>query len=290
MNLKLPILGALLALAVTVFAACGDAATPTPVPTATPVPQINQVSFTAVDYGFSGPESIPAGMTTFNLANEGQELHHLQLISLPEGMTPLDLLAAFEEAGPEAPPPPGVEAAGGVGVLGPGVSGSSTMNLKEGNYVLLCFVEDPQGVPHLALGMAAPLTVTAATGPLAAEPAATVAIDLFDFGFDLSGPIPAGTQTFEVTNLGPQDHEAILVRLEPGATAQDFLAAFEPDAPPGPPPGLPLGGFQAVANGGRGFFTADFTPGNYALLCGIPDEATGAPHFALGMLEEFTVQ
>ena len=271
-------------------AACGDSAT------ATPTPQINQVSIEAFDYGFTSPDTIPAGMTTFTVVNAGQELHHhhhhhhQQLISLAEGMSVEDLLAALAEGEPEGPPPPGVEPAGGVSVLGPGVSGSVTMNLAPGNYVMVCFISDQNGVPHLALGMVSPLTVTSATGPLAAEPAPDLNMNMIDFGFELSAPISAGTQAILVTNNGEQEHEAFLVQLSPGITAQDFLAAFEPDAPPGPPPGLPLGGLQSVAPGGRGTIITDFTPGNYAFICFVGDPDSGAPHFALGMLSEFTVQ
>ena len=101
MKLKSLVVGLLLTLALVSLAACGEGATPTP------VPQINQVGFSAFDYGFNGPETIPAGMTTITMVNEGQDLHHQQLIRLPEGMSVEDLVAAFAEGGPEAPPPPG---------------------------------------------------------------------------------------------------------------------------------------------------------------------------------------
>ena len=232
MKFKLPILGVLLMLEVALSAACGDSATSTLPPTSTPVPQINQVSFTAVDYGFNGPESIPAGMTGITLVNEGQDLHHQQLLKLPEGMTAEELLTGFQsgEVGPETP---GLLAAGGVGALGPGVTGTATMNLEAGNYVMVCFIPDANSVPHLALGMAKPLNITEATGPLAAEPAPDLDIGMIEFEFEVSAPISAGTQTILVTNDGEQEHEAFLVQLAPGATAQDFVAAFEPDAPPG---------------------------------------------------------
>lgn len=274
--------------AIVALAACGASATATPPPTPTPVPQINEVSFTAVDYEFNGPSSIPAGMTRITLANEGQDLHHQQLIKLPDGVTKADLIAAFA-AGPGSPPPPGVEAAGGVSVLAPGGNGTATMNLDQGNYVMICLVPDAEGVPHFALGMVSSLTVTAATGPLAAEPDSDLTVEMFDFGYSLSEPITAGVQTIRVTNNGPQDHEAFLVQLAPGASAMDFLAAFAPDAPPGPPPGLPLGGFQSIADSGGGFFTANFAPGNFALICFVEDVDTGAPHAVLGMIEEFTI-
>ena len=66
MKRVLILVSALMALIVT-LAACGEDATFTPPPTATPVPQINQVTFSAFDYGFRGPDSIPAGMTTLTL-------------------------------------------------------------------------------------------------------------------------------------------------------------------------------------------------------------------------------
>lgn len=37
-------------------------------------------------------------------------------------------------------------------------------------------------------------------------------------------------------------------------------------------------------------FNVNVTPGNYAFLCFVEDSDTGAPHFALGMLEEFRIQ
>ena len=164
------------------------------------------------------------------------------------------------------------------------------MNLEAGNYVMVCFISDANGVPHIALGMATKLTVTEAPGPVAAEPASDLEIAMIDFGFELSGSVSSGLQSILITNPGQQEHEAALVQLAPGATAHDFLAAFQPGAPPGPPPGLPLGGLQAVAPGGRGTISIDFTPGNYAFICFIEDEESGAPHFVLGMLMEFQVQ
>ena len=98
--------------------------------------------------------------------------------------------------------------------------------------------------------MVKPLTVTEATCPLAVAPAPDLTIDLVGFGFDLSGPISLRFRTFKAINQGQQDHEAFLVKLAPGATTNDFVAAFSPGAPPGPPPGQGLGGFQAIAAGG----------------------------------------
>ena len=186
---------------VVALAACGDGATPTP------TPQINQVSFNAFDYGYGRPSSIPAGMTTISMVNEGVELHHQQLIKLPEGMAGEDLLAALAQGPAAGPPPPGLKSAGGVSVLAPGGKGTVTVNLEQGNYLMICFIPDSEGVPHFARGMAMSLTVTEAAGHLAAEPDSDMTIDMFDFGYTLSAPISTDTKSIRVTNGGPQDHE-----------------------------------------------------------------------------------
>ena len=262
-----------------------------------PPPQANEVTFTAVDtadgHAFQGPDSLPAGWTPIRFENDSsEEWHHMILIKLPEDLTAQGLIDALLAGGPETPPPPGLEFPGGPSVILPGGSASTTVNLEQGDHVLICFVSNDDGVPHFVSGLWKALTVTAATGPLAPEPAADVTIDMFDepdFGFDISAPITAGTHTIRVTNSGPQLHEVTVIQLAPGASAAFFLAALEADAG-GPPPGKPLGGLTTIESGGYAFFTAVFAPGNYALICFEEDEETGAPHTALGMVVEFTVQ
>jgi hypothetical protein len=43
------------------------------------------VVFVAHDYGFTGPDRIPAGMTTVQIVNQGKDLHHVQIMQLTEG-------------------------------------------------------------------------------------------------------------------------------------------------------------------------------------------------------------
>ena len=134
--------------------------------------------------------------------------------------------------------------------------------------------------------MIKPITVIESEAPLVAAPAAEVTIDMVDIGFGVSGTISSGTQYAQAPNKGQQEHEAFLIQLNPGASVEEFLGAFEPGAPPG----QGRGGFQAIKSGGGGVFTTDFAPGNYALVCFVEEPNTGAPHFALGMIHEFTVQ
>ena len=138
-------------LLLTLLAGCGD--------DDETAPMINEVAYTAADYHFIGPQFLPSGMTELTLANDGMELHHQQLLSLPEGMTADDLIAGLM-SGEGGRPPTGLDTAGGVGALNPGLSGSVTLDLAAGNYALVCFVEDPNtGAHHFALGMIHEFTV-----------------------------------------------------------------------------------------------------------------------------------
>ena len=102
-------------------------------------PMINEVPYTAADYHFIGRQFLPFGMTKLTLANDGMDLHHQQLLSPQQGMTQDGLIAVlmFGEPGPL---PTGLDAAGGVGALNPGLSGSVTLDLAAGNYVMVGFV------------------------------------------------------------------------------------------------------------------------------------------------------
>ena len=113
------------------LAACGD--------DDETAPMINEVPYTAADYRFIGTQFLPSGMTELTSANDGMELHHQQLLSLPKGMTADDLIAGLM-SGEGGPPPTGLDAVGGVGALNPGLLGWVALDLAAGNYVMVCFV------------------------------------------------------------------------------------------------------------------------------------------------------
>jgi hypothetical protein len=56
-----------------------------------------------------------------------------------------------------------------------------------------------------------------------------------------------------------------------------------------PPPADPFAGIQAMGPGGTGWFSMDLTPGTYVALCFVPDDETGQPHAAMGMVKFFNV-
>lgn len=264
-----------LALASTNPAAQGQAAQP------------GQVTMTATDYGFMGPELVPSGLTAVEVVNQGAEVHHAQLVRLAPGKTPADFAAAMK-TDPDHPPA-WVTFVGGPNAVVPGDRATAVMELQPGQHLVLCLVPNKAGVAHVALGMAKPFMVTERVGTRIPEPKPDVVITARDFQFVLSKPITAGSHTLQLVNEGGQAHEVVLVKLAPDAKAKDFIAAFEPGAA-GPPPGRPLGGIVGIERGAHGVFTASFDPGSYALICFFTDAKTGAPHFAQGMTREFDVR
>ncbi|HEX6950240.1 MAG TPA: hypothetical protein VF127_11640, partial [Nitrospira sp.] len=185
--------------------------------------------------------------------------------------------------------PAWVQYAGGPNAHLPGSVASATVNLTEGDYVVICWIPNKNGVPHVALGMQKALSVQGGKPTKVSQLKPSVTIKQIDYQFIFSKPVESGLQTIEVTNHGSQPHEVVVVRLTPGATVKDVIASFEPGAS-GPPPGELVSGITGIEKGERVYFTGEFERGRYGLICFVPDAATGRPHFLLGMTTEFTVE
>jgi len=254
-------------------------------------PATHTATVHAKDFSFDAPDSISAGWTTFHLVNDGPNFHHIQLVRLDSGKTVQDLGEALKN--PNAPPPRWAVFVGGPNAPSPGSASDATLNLQPGSYAMLCVVDIPGHVAHVTKGMVRPLTVTAASGAPAAEPSADVTITESDYKFDIPANITAGNHTFKIVNSGPQPHEVEIIRLAPGKTMKDFgefMAKAYADKVDGPPPGDGLGGITAMIPGGTEYFTANMTPGNYVMICFVPDMKDGKPHADHGMVKEFTVK
>ncbi len=104
----------------------------------------------ATNVGFTlSQSSVPAGTVTFVVHNTGTTIHELVVLktNLPEGRIPTDPAhpAQVLESG----------AVGRVTNLAPGASGTLTLNLAAGSYVLIC--NEPA---HYLIGMHGAFTVT----------------------------------------------------------------------------------------------------------------------------------
>src|SRR5437867_11275912 len=128
------------------------------------------VTITATDYAFGMPDTIPAGLTTFRLVNQGKELHHASLVRLGAGKSAADFQAGLAAAmKSHAPPPSWMTFTGGPNAVTLGDTGVATETSEPGSYVLVCWIPSLDGVPHVMKGMMHPLTVGPAVAPPTAE-------------------------------------------------------------------------------------------------------------------------
>jgi len=252
-----------------------------------PPPPVPVVTFTAADFAFQGPDTIPSGVVTLRLVNRGPSLHHVQLMQLGEGKTFDSLMAALRNPGP---PPAWARLVAGPNPPAPGDSSELTETLRPGNYAMICVIPNERGVPHIAMGMAKPLVVAPAAAGAAApvEPAAHVEVTLSDYDFALSAPLTAGKHTLKITNAGPQPHEMFIAKLDSGVTAQQ-LVDWVHGGMHGRSPARPLGGASGFLPGEHVFVTLALTPGDYALLCFLPDAHDGREHVMHGMVRQIRV-
>ncbi len=135
----------------------------------------------------------------------------------------------------------------------------------------------------------APADVTTSTARAAtATSKVVVAVTERDFAFDVQASVPAGEQTFVVTNVGAQAHEMIVARLNDG----DFERARVAFTTPGgaPPPLTAVKSLGAMRPTTTGQVMLNLTPGTYALFCFLPDPTTGTLHVLLGMVAGLTVE
>lgn len=192
----------------------------------------NVVSLTAAEYSFRAPDSIPAGWTTFRLANHGEEIHYGHIVRLEPGKSVQDLVDAYAEAiRNSGPRPTWVTRFGGPGVTGPSDTSSVTQYLEPGSYVWICPIEDSGGTPHFSKGEVQPFVVRAADPDAAdqAPPEASMVIRLIDHTFAFEAPVSAGRHTIRVENAGTEPHDLALLKLAPGKTVEDVRIWLNPE-------------------------------------------------------------
>ena len=247
-----------------------------------------ELEITALDYEFRAPAAeVSAGWRTVEFHNEGEETHVLELFRIPEDGTyrevrrfygVLDTLRADLEAGvidsatyrktlKEHTPSFELERAGGPGMVAPGRTTHATSRLEPGTHVMICYVRDSVGTPHLFRGMRGRLEV----GPSSAgkePPEPDLEVTLADYEMTVEGDLESGEQTVAVhygereKALEPPYMTVRFARLGEGTTS-DTVRQWDGSAPA---PADYLGGANPLPAGETMYFTVNVDPGRYALV------------------------
>ncbi len=220
----------------------------------------------ASEYSFKTLGSIPAGVTTVQMKNLGKENYEAQIVRLNDGITPEQFIAAIQAAG-DGEPPPIFTYEGGPAEIVPNKTAEVVLNLQQGQYMLLCFVNAPDGQPHIAKGMILPIKVNAVSGVATTLPAGkgTLALGTAN-GFDLPATLPTGKSQYRVTNQGAGPHAFFVGSIPADKTIDDVNAELaKQDA--GPPPWFKAnGGIDGLKSNGSGVVTLDLAPGKYVAV------------------------
>lgn len=284
MKFLLPLRSAAIVVAVIASAACAtsDTAQSDSAADTGTVAAPHEMPVIARDFAFDIPDTVPAGVTTIRLANQGADMHHFFLVKLAEGKTLDNLLA---ETRGDALPSWAVSL-GGPNVAAPGGQSAVMVDLEPGNYAALCVIPASDGIPHVAKGMSTSFVVVPSQTRTAMPPA-DVVLTLTDYDFKFSTPLTAGEHVIEVRTVAPQPHEVVIIQLAPGKTLDDMMGWVS--KPIGPPPGKPIGGTVGLTPGRVNTIALNLEPGEYALVCFLPDHKDGKPHFMHGMMKQITV-
>jgi hypothetical protein len=240
------------------------------------------VTITATPDGLALPAEVPGGLVDITLETEPGSSdgvgHHLVIARLHDGVTLDEFLAAGDAAAFTM-----IEFKGGNGTIAAGESLDMTLDLDPGDYFVL---DNPQ-LPDPVIE---PFTVVEPQeyGP---EPVAEGTVRI---GPNMVIALPEhfdGTGVWEFVNDDPaMVHEAAMVRLAQGTSIDDVIAWGQGGFAGEIPFDGEFGSMGALGPGERAWMTLVAPgPGDYALLCFVPDE-TGRPHLGAGMVVPFTIE
>jgi hypothetical protein len=284
-NRRHPWVGAVVVTGLLTAAGCGD--DPGGARDAVPVVRVTAGSGATggEEYRFDIPDEVGAGPVRLSLSNDGTEDHHAQVFRLDRGADLDDLRAALATGDPAAALEVGTFV-GGTGLVSPGheSQADAVLDLDSGRHVLLCFVPDAAGVPHVAHGMLGAFDVGPAGGDHQ-QPPADNEVDLVDYGFTAPDTLD-GDATLAVTNRSSAEaHEMVVARLDEGVTVDDVVDALHAHEPL---PAGGVGGMQAMLPDGTQHLQLDLPPGRYVLICAVTSP-TGTAHYDAGMIQEVEV-
>jgi hypothetical protein len=247
-------------------------------------PSVNHtLTVTANDFAYTGmTPRVSAGWVTIRMINAGKQLHMFASAGVPRGMTSAGVLDSIMH---DRVPKDFTEW-GGPNAVAPGDTGTVTLFLPAGSYVVGCFVVSTDGKTHFTKGMMGSFEVVAGkdtgTAPVSDR---SILLSTYHIAMD-GGTLTKGPHVFMVRNTVKQRHDFVLLRVLPGHTvAQALKWIGNPSV--GAPAAEPIGGTTALHLNERGYVQARFTPGTYVLVCIM--ETDKKLHFQMGMQKVVTV-
>ncbi|MEE8046880.1 MAG: hypothetical protein V3T49_08570 [Dehalococcoidia bacterium] len=260
-------------------------------PTATPVgltriegePAL--VVFTLTDRSIEGPSSIPAGLTTIRLQNDGSQRHSLTIMRANADRSARELEIATNSRSFVTAWAPTL----GSVAAEPGESNEFTVRLIPGDHGAADWITDSSNIPWTAYGLYLGFTVIHSGSDEIEWPDDTIEIGLEDFRFTGLADLKAGENKLLLKNSSPdQFHELLLFPLDEGQSAVEMFKEFRYSANNNLPQPLGIG---FIGPGQTVLYSLNLPAGEYAVSDLLPSEISmsGKPHVNMGMLEQITI-
>ena len=130
--------------------------------------RIQYARVVAKDYLFDAPSTLGDGIVTFQLANQGSDVHQLSIVEIGAGHTIKQFFDAMRSTGM---PPGWAVTVAMTPTIQPNTEAFVTLRLVPGHYVLACMIPAKDGRSHVEKGMYRWVDVVARPKP-GAPPAA----------------------------------------------------------------------------------------------------------------------
>jgi hypothetical protein len=275
----------LLLIVANVLVACSTSATNAPTAS---LPSIPKVTLIARDLSLTMPATLPAGYVDITMVNEGMQTQPAQFARLQQTAT-LEQLQALVQKDRDAILPL-ITPMGGMLAVAAGQSQHIVLDLLPCQYIVLNFIAEDHTLPQSSKTLITPFTVTAPSNTQQPHPPRSdLKVTLKDYSFDVPEAIKSGPLMYQVTNLGPQAHEMVFVKLEQGKSWKDVMAFLQSPQSTSLP-GSVVGGVSTLSPSETLWTTMDLAPGTYVVLCFLPERASAYLHVQLGMICSITVQ
>jgi hypothetical protein len=244
---------------------------------------------------FQTPKTAKGGLVKVELANQGKAPHGVQFIQYSGGHTMAEVLQLLGAQTNVIPP--WVKLEGGIGSVAPGQTGTATVNLPQGNYVLVDATALGGPGPSSGPPATAGLTLSGGSSGDLPDTSAEVTADTAGkdkYKWDISG-LKTGANQVTFDSKGEDAvHEIIAVPIKGQAPP---LSQIKQDlAKNGPPPAyIDPSGLQSTAlldGGASQTTTLDLKqPGQYLFFCPLMDrDGKGKSHDQEGLLAVETVK
>jgi hypothetical protein len=245
----------------------------------------NEIALTIAETGktakYTAPKTAKGGLTTVKLTNDGKKPHEAQLLRIEGDHTTQDVFKAIDD---DKSKNEWLRAEGGVGGTPPGATGTATVSLKAGRYMVADLSDE--GPPTYAL-----IDVKAGEeGSLPATDTTVTAAEVGDdkYKWEISGPLASGQSEITFKSEGKEAiHFLGAARLTQDVPKKKVVKALEQEGPP--PKFIDERSFTstAILDGEKSEVTrfALSKPGKWVLFCPLPDRGEDEPHTKQGLVE-----